>query len=89
MSGGCLSPPGSLATGCCDVTVDIETQDTTTTTEAKLVTQLDAPQPPPAIFASPRLATPPLQLVNTVFEHHSPPWSLGTHTYLVTNRFRI
>jgi len=91
MGGGCDSAPGSMATDCCDVTVDVELQDVAVAeTAAKLITQLNAPQPPPAVPITTefKLALPAHPVHPS--PHDSPlPWSSGTHTYLATNRFRI
>lgn len=92
MGGGCDSTPGSMATDCCDVTVDVDMQDMTVaaTTAAKLITHLDAPQPPPAAPVSTELK---LTLPNHPVHPHPHDYSLsgspGTQTYLVTNRFRL
>jgi hypothetical protein len=92
MGGGCDSGPGAMAMDCCDVTVEVELQDVAVaqTTAAKLITQLDAPRPPPAVaistefnFALPDNST----LLEPRVDRLS--WSSGTHTYLMTSRLRI
>jgi hypothetical protein len=92
MGGGCGSAPGSMATGCCDVGVELELQDIAVvkTTAAKLITQLDAPQPPPAILITTEFNI--TQPDNPVVPNHHvyrPSWPSGTRTYLVTGRFRV
>ena len=93
MGGGCHTQHGGMSTGCCDITVEVDMQDAAlaSTTEAQLVTQLNAPQPPPALLTTTEIT---LALsgasAGTGIEYHPPPfWSVGTRTYLATQRLRI
>lgn len=92
MGGGCGSAPGGMAADCCEVTVDVELQDVTVTatTVVKLITQLDAPQPPPAVAATTEFSfVLPDHPAHPNLHDYALAWSPGTHTYLVTNRFRL
>lgn len=93
MGGGCQTPPGEAPTGCCDVTVEVEMQDpaVSSSVEVQLVDLLDAAQPPPTILTNTEIT---LALSGesdrTGFDYHPPPsWLAGTHTYLITQRFRV
>jgi len=95
MGGGCESPDNGMPTGCCDISADISVGladvAVADTYHKKQVSTLDAPQPPPAL--------PVASDVSNLFSDYSGTFvvkdlslsvpSPGTHTYLVTNRFRI
>jgi hypothetical protein len=98
MGGGCDTdiPDGVTLTGCCDVSTNINVglQDVAVVADShhnKQVTSLDAPQPPPVILTNIELFIPLSNDSNALFgtdlalSLSSP----GTHTYLITNRFRI
>lgn len=93
MGGGCHFPSGEKPTGCCDITLEVVMQDAAlaSTTEAQLITQLDAPQPPPAILTTTEITFALSGMSAGIgIEYHPPPlWSAGTRTYLATQRFRI
>jgi len=96
MGGGCETPDNSMPAGCCDISADISVglADVAVAADAhhiKQILPLDAPQPPPAL--------PVASDLSRLFSDHSGTFvtddvslsvhSPGTHTYLVTNRFRI
>lgn len=95
MGGGCDTSDSGLVTGCCEVStqVDVGLQDVAMTDSHhnKQVLSLDAPQPPPAIIITSEFLLPLSDLADKLavndFSISVP--SPGTHTYLVTNRFRI
>ena len=92
MGGSCDFSNGLAVGNCCDVTVDIDTQDgvVVSSTEARLVTQLDAPQPPPTLAPEVNIVIALTELTSLPrFQYSTTSWSAGTHTYFLTNRFRI
>ncbi len=92
---GCEMPDNGIPTGCCDVSTDISVGlpdvAVADSHHFKQVLALDAPQPPPALIIATDLSVQVSDhsvkiAVNDIsFAAPSP----GTHTYLVTNRFRI
>ena len=94
-AGGCEMPDNGIPTGCCDVSTDISVGlpdvAVADSHHFKQVLALDAPQPPPAlIFATDLSVQVSVHSVKiTVNDFSSSVSSPGTHTYLVTNRFRI
>lgn len=89
MGGGC---DFAHSGGCCDVTVDVRSQElaATATTAAKRIVGLDAPQPPTAVLIAAEFSTVLPGTTDRPTLYVLPlSWSSGTRTYLLTNRFRI
>jgi len=94
MGGGCDTSDNNITSGCCDVSIDVNTglQDVATATHfSKQILSLDAPQPPPAIIISNEFLLPvsnnPVTFAVRDYSQHVP--SSGSLIYLVTSRFRI
>jgi len=95
MGGGCEIPETGNITGCCDVSTDITVGlDNTTVGDPhyyKPLLTLDTVQSLVLLISSAELST-PASYVSSKFATHDFALSVpppGTHTYLVTNRFRI
>ena len=93
MGGGCDNAPGEIVTGCCDISVELYVQNSvvTSTLEEQLVTQLNASQPPPSVLTTTETNL-DLYIEASNLRHSNnsvASWLPGTHTYFVTNRFRI
>jgi len=93
MGGGCDNAAGEIGTGCCDISVNFDVQYSvvTLTLEQQLVTQLNASQPPPSLLTTNETH---FALYNEASNRRTSNnsvafWLPGTHTYFVTNRFRI
>ncbi len=94
MGGGCDASAEGMLTGCCEVstTVDVGFQDVARADSFnhKQVLLLDAPQPPPAIITGkiilPLRISPESSVIPNLFSVNP---LTGTHTYLVTQRFRV
>ncbi|MFV1993006.1 MAG: hypothetical protein ACC635_03810 [Acidiferrobacterales bacterium] len=94
MGGGCDVSAEVTLSGCCEVStmVDVGLQDVARADSLndKLVLLLDAPQPPPAIITSKIIL--PLRIISessVASNLFSIDPLTGTHTYLVTQRFRV
>lgn len=91
MGGGCATHERYTSGDCCEVIIEPATSSVSASSSpvGQLVTMLDAPQPPPSVvtvtaadFVTPANTLPRSNL------NDPPPWLTGTHTYLITGRFR-
>jgi hypothetical protein len=95
MGGGCDTTDAGIVSGCCDISTktNVGLQDVAVADShhSKQVLLLDAPQPPPVVLTTNEIliplpdATNALVIYDAFLSFSSP----GTHTYLVTRRFRI
>ncbi|VAW90749.1 hypothetical protein MNBD_GAMMA21-1827 [hydrothermal vent metagenome] len=92
---GCEIPDSGMRTGCCDVSTDISVgladAALTDTHHYKQLLALDVPQPPLALIPIPDFTIPSSDVFDkfSVYEFALSERPLGTHTYLITSRFRI
>jgi len=95
MGGGCDTSDSGLLTGCCHLSIQVEIgfQDIIINDvhHSKQVLSLDAAQPPPAIITAYIFTLPTLSASNKfILNNFSYSLgSLGRHTYIETNRYRI
>jgi len=95
MGGGCDSLGVESQSGCCDISTNINVglQDVAVADShhSKQVLSLDAAQPPPVILTTNEilLPLPSASLAVDINDIYLALSSPGTHTYLITNRFRI
>ena len=90
--GGCDANEAIPVSGCCEVTdVYQPVIDAVALpgSHSFQLLMLDAPQPPPALLSSLFSYDLGLNLQASPYLNPSPPWRLGTKTYLLTNRLRI